>query len=64
MNCMYTLACKDVGTPECPYVSEASSAEEAVQMMKEHARGIHGEKIAGKSDEELSEMMEPAVREA
>lgn len=59
---MHILACKDLGTPECGYIASGESADDAVRMMIGHAKGAHGEKIAGKSDDELSEMMRPAVR--
>lgn len=60
---MHTLACKDLGTPECGYVVSGESADDAVRTMIGHAKEAHAEKIAGKSDDELMEMMRPAVRQ-
>jgi predicted small metal-binding protein len=51
---MKTLACKDLGAPECNYVAKAETAEEAVKMMTDHAMGAHKDKM-----DEMAKTMTP-----
>ena len=60
---MKTLACKDLGNPQCPFVAEGETAEEAVQKMKDHAKSTHMNKLAGMSEEEMDKMMSDQVKE-
>jgi predicted small metal-binding protein len=42
---MKTLACADLGVPECSYVAKGETAEEVVKMMGDHAMKAHKDKI-------------------
>lgn len=63
---MYTLACKDLGAPDCPYVSSADTAEAAVADMKAHAVEAHPEAIqemaSTMSEDQIMEKMMGAVK--
>jgi len=61
---MHSLACADLGTPECAHVTTGETPDEAVEKMIVHAKEAHAAKIEGKSDEELAHMMGEAVKEA
>jgi predicted small metal-binding protein len=59
---MKILACKDLGTPECPFVAKAETDDEAVKIMIEHAKKAHADKVAGMSDDAMKTMMAPKVK--
>jgi len=42
---MKTLACSDLGAPECHFVAKAETAEEVVKTMTEHAMAMHKDKV-------------------
>ncbi len=51
---MKTLACKDLGAPECNFVAKAGTAEEVVSVMADHAMKMHKDKVA-----EMAKTMTP-----
>lgn len=64
---MFTLACKDLGTPECGYTAKEDDAEKAVYNMIQHAQRAHSDKLAGLSkkisEKEIFDMMMSKVEE-
>ena len=60
---MKTLACKDLGTPDCPFVAKAPTADEAVKIMTDHAKTAHADKVGGMSDDAMKSMMMPKVKD-
>ncbi|MEK7608236.1 MAG: DUF1059 domain-containing protein [Patescibacteria group bacterium] len=51
---MKSLACKDLGAPECDFVATAETAEEVVKAMTEHAVAMHKDKV-----DEMAKTMTP-----
>lgn len=51
---MKSLACKDLGAPECDFVAKAETAEEVVKVMTEHALSMHKDKV-----DEMAKTMTP-----
>ncbi len=51
---MKTLACKDIGTPDCNFVAKSETAEGAVKIMMDHASKAHKDKL-----DEMSKTMTP-----
>jgi predicted small metal-binding protein len=51
---MKTLACKDLGAPECDYIAKSDTAEGAVKMMTDHAMSAHKDKL-----DEMAKTMTP-----
>lgn len=45
-----TLACKDAGMPECPFVAKGQDIDELMNDMGKHAKTVHGY-----TDEQLSD---------
>ncbi|MFZ2804654.1 MAG: DUF1059 domain-containing protein [Patescibacteria group bacterium] len=39
---MYSLACKDMGHMECPFVAEGETQEETMKKLADHAMQAHG----------------------
>ncbi|MDP3956720.1 MAG: DUF1059 domain-containing protein [bacterium] len=39
---MKTLACKDMGMPDCDFVAKAETAEEVMMQAGEHVKTAHG----------------------
>jgi predicted small metal-binding protein len=37
-----TLACKDAGMPECPFVGRGQNIDELMQNVGKHAKEVHG----------------------
>jgi predicted small metal-binding protein len=64
---MKTLACKDLGAPECDFVAKAETAEETVTIMMEHAASDHKDKVEEMaktmSPEEMTAMMTSKVKD-
>lgn len=65
---MKTLACKDLGTPECPFVAQGNTEEEVVGAMMAHAAEVHKEKIdemkKTMSDADMAAMMRAKIQES
>lgn len=63
---MKTLACKDMGV-NCGYVAKAETEEEVIEMMNEHAKKSHRDKIEemakSMSQEEMEKMMREKIKE-
>jgi predicted small metal-binding protein len=38
---MFTLSCKDLGNPACPFVAKANTEDETVAKMIKHAKREH-----------------------
>lgn len=51
---MKTLACADLGAPECPFVARGEDAEMVVKEMTDHAMMAHKDKI-----DEMAKTMTP-----
>ena len=51
---MKTLACKDLGAPECDFVAKAETADEVVKIMSDHAMTAHKDKV-----DEMAKTMTP-----
>ncbi len=66
---MRTLACKDLGTPECEFVAKGETAGEVVEEMFAHAKVVHNDKINAMETEksmtpdQIKEMMAMKVKE-
>ena len=61
---MKTLACKDIDpSSTCDYKSTGNTDEEVLRDMMDHAKGEHADSISGMSDEEMSKMMRPHIKE-
>jgi predicted small metal-binding protein len=41
-NMTMTLACKDAGLPECPFVAKGQNMDELMNTMGSHAKQVHG----------------------
>lgn len=39
---MKSLACKDMGMPDCDFVATGATAEEVMAKIGEHAKATHG----------------------
>ncbi len=63
---MFTLACKDLGTPECGYIAKEDDSEKAVHTMLRHAQETHADKLEELSrkmnEKEIFELMLSKVR--
>ena len=66
---MRTLACKDLGTPECDFTAKGETAGEVVEEMFSHAEDAHKDKIEAMEGEknmtvdQIKEMMATKVKE-
>ena len=65
---MFTLACKDIGTPECSYVAREETAEKTVDNMLKHARETHPDKLSALSknmnEKEILDMIASKVQQS
>lgn len=52
---MKTLACKDMGAPDCDFVATGETSEEVKQKMMEHAQNAHPEALENMTPEERDE---------
>ncbi len=66
---MRTLACKDLGTPECDFMAKGETAGEVVEEMFAHAEDVHKDKIDAMETEknmsvdQIKEMMATKVKD-
>lgn len=66
---MKTLACNDLGTPECEFKAESELAAEVIEKMYAHASEVHKDKLDKMrnenhmSDDQIKEMMAIKVKE-
>lgn len=60
---MFTLACKDVGMPDCQFVAEGATADEVMMKAGAHATEVHGMTEADMTPEK-KEVMMSMVKEA
>ena len=61
---MVTLACKDLGAPECPFVAEGKTKKEVVEKMFLHASSAHADKVGKMKKEDVVKMMGSKVKKA
>lgn len=58
---MYTLACKDMGMPTCPFVAKGATKEETMKMLGEHVMKAHPmemkESMKKMTKEQMDKMM-------
>lgn len=61
---MFKISCKDVHPDvECDYEATGDTEKEAVDMMLEHIRREHPDKMEGMNDEEMRAILESNIRE-
>lgn len=65
---MKTLACKDLGAPECPYVAQGGTEDEVVATMTTHAMAEHKDKVdemrKTMTDDQVMAMMRSKIKDA
>lgn len=54
---MFTLSCKDVGMPDCSFVAEGATAEEAMMKGVAHGAEAHGMTEADMTEEKKAMAM-------
>ena len=63
---MFTLRCRDLGMPNCPYLAKANTEDEVILMMMEHAMKSHPEKVkelmSTMTKEDIMEMMRKEIK--
>ena len=60
----YTLACKDLGQPTCPFVARAETKEEVLAKTAKHAKEVHGYTDAQLSDPKIVEQTRAQIKQA
>lgn len=61
---MKTLKCKDLDPSlSCEYKATGMDEKEVLQNMMAHAREAHADKVGGMTDEQMTEMMMPHVKD-
>jgi predicted small metal-binding protein len=60
----YTLACKDLGQPTCPFVARAATKEEVLSQTAKHAKQVHGYTDAQLSDPKVVEQTKAKIKQA
>jgi predicted small metal-binding protein len=61
-NMTMTLACKDAGMKECPYVARGQNMEELMNDMGKHAKTIHGYTDEQLNDPEMITTLKKVVK--
>ncbi len=65
---MYTLACKDMGMMDCPFVAKGNSPEEAMKASMGHAMGAHANELEKMkktmSEGQMMDAMKKAVKKS
>lgn len=57
-----TLACKDTGMTECPYVARGQTVEEVLNDAGKHGKEVHGYTDEQLSDPELMNTMKKLIK--
>ncbi|MBI2063058.1 MAG: DUF1059 domain-containing protein [Candidatus Yanofskybacteria bacterium] len=61
---MKTLTCKDLDpTLACDYKATGMDETEVMQNMMTHAREAHADKVGGLTDEQMTDMMTPHIKD-
>jgi predicted small metal-binding protein len=60
----YTLSCKDLGEPTCPFVARAETKEEVLAQTAKHAKEVHGYTDAQLSDPKMIEQTKAQIKQA
>jgi len=62
---MMTLKCKDMDpSSTCDFMATGADNMEVMANMKTHAMADHADAVAGKSEDEMTAMMMPHIKEA
>jgi predicted small metal-binding protein len=57
-----TLACKDTGMPECPFVAKGQDIDELMNDMGKHAKTVHGYTDEQLSDPEMLTTLKKVIK--
>ena len=57
-----TLACKDAGMKECPFVARGQTVEEVLNNAGKHGKEVHGYTDEQLSDPELMNTMKKLIK--
>ena len=59
----YTLALKDMGGTDCPYVARGKTMEQLRADVAKHAKKIHGYKEEQLNDTEMKEKIKTEIKQ-
>lgn len=59
----YTLACRDTGMTDCPFVARAESEEEVLAQAAKHGKEVHGYTDEQLNDPQLMEKIKAVIKE-
>ena len=57
-----TLACKDTGTVDCPYVARGETEEEVLMDAGKHGKEVHGYTDAQLNDPEMITTLKKVIK--
>jgi predicted small metal-binding protein len=60
----YTLACKDLGEPTCPFVARGETKEEVLAKAAKHGKEVHGYTDKQLNDPKMIEQLKAKIKGA
>jgi predicted small metal-binding protein len=59
----YTLSCKDLGQPTCPFVARGETKEGVLAQTAKHAKEVHGYTDKQLSDPKMIEQTKAKIKQ-